>query len=71
MTIHRFEEVKIKATRHWKDTAGRWRQETRTFMQTLNPFNKNAAGLVKNRIEIERELLAERQKWLDEPVPKK
>lgn len=64
MTTIRFEQVAIKATKRWKDADGRKRQETRIFMQTINPFNKNAAGKVKGRSEIERELLAERKKWL-------
>lgn len=63
MTTIRFQQVMIKATKRWKEN-GRMRQETRTFMQTINPFNKNAAGQVKSRQEIEQELLAERKEWL-------
>ena len=63
MTTVRFEVVSIKATRRWIEN-GRKRQETKTFMQTVNPYNLNAAGLVKTRGEIEGELLAERKEWL-------
>lgn len=60
----RFEQVRIKATRRWTDDSGKRHQETKMFMQTLNPFNKNATGQVKTRQEIESELLAERETWL-------
>jgi hypothetical protein len=67
MATIRFEEVKIKGVRRWKEN-GKARQETRTFMQTINPFNKNAAGLVKSRCEILQELYAERAQWLVKEV---
>jgi hypothetical protein len=60
----RFQEVKLKATRHWLDENGKKRQETRTFMQTINPFNKGAAGLPKSYDQIMGELLKEREAWL-------
>ena len=66
MTWIHFDQVKLKATKRWKDADGRKRQETRTFMQTLNPFNKNIAGQVKSRAEIQDELLKERRDWLAE-----
>lgn len=62
----RFEEVSIKGKRRWKEN-GKWRQETKEFMQTINPFNKNAAGVVKSRAGILEELLAERRAWLAAP----
>jgi hypothetical protein len=72
MTTVRFEQVTLKGTKRWTDAEGRKRQETRTFMQTINPFNKNAAGFVKNRREIEQELLTERKEWLcEESLEKK
>ena len=60
----RFEEVSVKATKHWKDAKGRHRQETRKFFQTLNPFNKNADGFMKSPQEIMTEICAERDAWL-------
>lgn len=65
----RFQEVKVKATRRWTDAQGKKRQQTRTFMQTVNPFNKNANGTPKSREEIMVELRAERDGWLLEPQP--
>ncbi len=63
MTHYRFEQVTLKGTRRWTEN-GRKRQETQTFMQTINPFNKNAAGEVKGYAEILAELMAERTEWL-------
>lgn len=60
-----FEEVKLKATRHWTEN-GKRRQETKTFSQTINPFNKNADGQVKSRFEIMQELEEQRYQWLRE-----
>ena len=60
----RFEEVKLKATRRWTEN-GKKRQETKVFMQTINPFNKSG-GRVKSYDEILVELKAERDAWLRE-----
>lgn len=59
-----FDEVKVKGVRRWTDAEGRKRQATKTFSQTLNPFNKNAYGLPKTRAEIVEEITAERDAWL-------
>jgi len=60
----RFEEVSIKGVRRWRDADGKRHQETRVFMQTINPFNKNANGAIKSATEILCELSAERREWL-------
>lgn len=39
----------------------------KTFMQTLNPFNKNADGQVKTELEILRELSAKAAVWQAKP----
>lgn len=61
-----FDEISMKAKRVWTEN-GKNRQETRTFMQTVNPFNKNADGSVKTREEIYAELNAQRKAWLAAP----
>lgn len=61
-----FEEVKIKGVRRWKDENGKPRQQTRIFLQTINPFNKLPDGTRKDRQTIMAELLAERKDWLAE-----
>lgn len=65
-----YEVISIKGIRTWREN-GRRRQETKTFEQTVNPFNKNAEGKVKSREEIYRELEAERRLWLDEVTTKR
>jgi hypothetical protein len=65
MTIVRFQQVKLKGVRFWYEN-GKKRQETKIFFQTINPFNKNRAGLPKDRSEIFRELIIERDQWLRE-----
>jgi hypothetical protein len=61
----RFDEVAIKGVRRWKDPAtGKPRQETKKFFQTINPFNRNAAGETKSREEIMVEIKAERDAWV-------
>ncbi len=65
ITTYRFEELKLSATRRWKDENGKRRQETKQFSQTLNPYNKNKDGMVKSRSEIWAELHAARTAWLE------
>ena len=66
MTV-RFDEIKVKAVRRWIDPiTGKKRQETRTFSQTLNPFNKLPDGTVKDRATIYKEICVARDKWLKE-----
>ena len=60
-----FDEIKLKATRRWIDPeTGKKRQQTRTFMQTVNPFNRLPDGTIKDRATILAELHAERTDWL-------
>ena len=61
-TTVNFEEVKIKSTFKWVED-GKKRQKTETFMQTVNPFNKNRKGKIKSRDEIMTELIAKRDRW--------
>lgn len=57
-----FDIVSIKAIYRWKED-GKKRQQTRTFWQSVNPFNKNANGTVKTREQIMNELIEERRQW--------
>lgn len=63
MVTVRFQEIKLHGIRRWKDADGKRRQETKVFSQTLNPFNKNAAGIPKSSSEIWDELRAEAKAW--------
>ena len=60
-----FDEVGFRVKKYFKDPdTGKRRQETRRFYQTLNPFNKNSDGSVKNHDQIMTELNEECKKWL-------
>jgi hypothetical protein len=64
MTTYRFEVVGYPIT---KPTAcsvcGKKMRRSTTFTQTINPFNKNADGVMKTRGEIWKELAAEAESW--------
>lgn len=59
-----YKAIEIKATKKWTDENGKKRQKTKTFYQTLNPFNKNSDGTVKSREQILIEIEAEKESWL-------
>lgn len=46
---------------------GRKLRRQRTFGQTLNPFNKNPDGTLKDRVDIGRALALEVEGWRDTP----
>lgn len=55
-----FERIVAKRTVFWADPAtGKKRQKTRSFEQTVNPFNLDASGNPKDRrmirVEVDRE----------------
>lgn len=58
-TIH-FDKISVKATKRWVDANGKKRQVTREFWQTVNQFNRNAAGFIKCEDEIFTEICAMR-----------
>ena len=64
MTRINFQEVNVKAIRRWKDESGKKRQETKTFYQTISPFNKGPDGEPKTRDQIMAEITKERDEWL-------
>jgi len=63
----RFECVTHKAVKRWVDADGKKHQQTMKFMQTLNPFNKDADGFPKSREQIWKELKAQAAAWLAQP----
>jgi hypothetical protein len=68
MPTYRFREIKHQASKNLPcPGCGKKLRRQRTFMQTLNPFNKNADGQVKTELEIVRELNATAAKWETEP----
>lgn len=64
-----FKEIKHQATKSGKCiVCGKRRKRSRTFSQTLNPFNKTASGRVKMVYDIMPELRAEAKEWQKEPI---
>ncbi|MDR0388440.1 MAG: hypothetical protein LBH73_00020 [Spirochaetaceae bacterium] len=59
-----FEEISIKAIKRWVDDNGHKRQKTKTFSQTVNPFNRDKNGAPKSRRQIYEELFRKRDAWL-------
>ena len=56
-TTYRFEEVRRQVSKRLSCRAcGKRFARSKTFTQTINPFNKNAAGQVKTFPEIWKEL---------------
>lgn len=64
-----FEVVSHSVTKRWVDAAGKKRQQTRKFEQTINPYNRAADGLPKSREQIRVEIYAQGEAWLKESVP--
>ena len=68
MPTYRFREIKHQASKNLPcPGCGKKLRRQRTFMQTLNPFNKNADGQVKTELEIVRELNATAAEWEAKP----
>jgi predicted RNA-binding Zn-ribbon protein involved in translation (DUF1610 family) len=56
--------VKWSATKQFVCVVcGKVGRRSKTFRQTLNPYNKNAAGQPKTTAEIRAELQVEAQRW--------
>ena len=64
---YRFQEVKLHATKSWKNADGKRIVRRRTFSQTLNPYNKDANGVVKDAAAIRKELQKEIADWKAAP----
>jgi len=68
--ILNFDPIKIYGKRRGKcSNCGKKRVQSKTFMQTLNPFNKNIhTGLLKTNKQIIVELKTERDEWESKPT---
>jgi hypothetical protein len=63
-----FEEVKYHASKSGKcPVCGKSCTRSQKFFQTINPFNKNEDGTVKNRDEIYAELKVQIVMWKQVP----
>jgi hypothetical protein len=64
VTIYRYEPVTLTGQKTVKcDGCGKRLRRQRTFQQTLNPWNKNAAGKPKTRSEIDTQLRERITEW--------
>ena len=65
----RYEPVKRSKSKTFICTVcGKRGRKSKTFQQTINPFNKNTVGEQKTVREIESELLSAAERWTPEPV---
>lgn len=68
MTQVVFEQV--SAVGHWRgrcSRCGKKRSRTVRFVNTVNPFNQNAAGLPKTREEVWQDVSDQRRAWQERP----
>lgn len=64
MTTYRFQEVKARASHGGKcPVCGKRVSRSRTFTQTINPFNRNEDGSVKTPAEVRVAVDAEANAW--------
>lgn len=64
--ITHYEEVKLKGKKSGNCICGKWHTRSKTFSQTISPFNKRD-GRQKTRDEIMMELQIEKEDWEGEP----
>ncbi len=63
-----YEEVKVTAAKTAScPVCGKRTRRSKTFGQTINPFNRTASGDVKTRRIIQRELEAAALQWKQDP----
>jgi hypothetical protein len=68
VTTINFQEVRSWGERSGKcNVCGKHGKRSKTFTQTINLWNRNVKGEVKDYREIYDELTAERDKWAAEP----
>lgn len=67
-TTYVFQEVARIGTKTGKCGCGKTRTRRQKVWQTLNPYNRNAAGSPKSAAEIVVELDEQIQKWRLEPI---
>jgi hypothetical protein len=69
MTIVNFKIVKIQGAKTVVcSKCGKKRKRQKTFYMTINPWNKNADGTVRDRTDICVALEAEKKEWKQDTV---
>lgn len=69
VTVHeRYEEVRETRIKNWPcPGCGRKVKRQRTFVNTINPFNRNADGVPKSRREVTADVRAKGDAWAAVP----
>lgn len=68
-TTTRFEQVKYPASKKGQcSKCKKSRTRSKTFIHTVNPFNKNKAGVPKSYAEVREDVKKEAEKWKAEPL---
>lgn len=65
-TVYR--SITALATKVGKCACGKQRKRSARFYQTVSEFNRNALGHIKGSAEIRKEVEAEREAWLSQPI---
>ena len=69
MTTYTFREVIVFADKHGTcQVCGKRAKRSRTFAQTISPFNTNPDGSVRSEREVLDAVQAEAAEWKSEPV---
>ena len=68
MIRHQFEVLKFAGYKSGKCGCGKYRQRQKTFVMTVNPFNRNPDGSVKTRAQVMKDLNDVIMKWRGEPI---
>ncbi len=62
-----FQVLKVRAKKKQK-IGGKWVTRSKTFEQTVNPWNKNADGTIKTPREVLTAVEQEAREWELEPI---
>ena len=62
-THYVFDSIKLKSIKAGVCKCGKKLKRSKTFEQTINPYNRNSQGLPKNSVEINIELKQEAENW--------
>ena len=61
--ITTFGEIACWADKSWKCSCGRRVKRRKKFYQTVNPFNKDADGAIKSRLQVQESVRAKARAW--------
>lgn len=65
MPIIKFEEIKLKAKKKYVCDCGKRLSKQTTIICTVNPFNKKADGVARNRTEVYEQAILQRDEWIN------